>query len=185
MKSWVFAYRRVTFGNSAKSNQKRRLPTAAPSRRKRRSAMGGYPALRSRSGVHRQAVPGLSVDASASLPRPARTHAPANAAPSLRCSAPPTGGTSKTAQVGTASRFRLRRRLIGPNIEALVAGRHPGDGRRELLDSQHLTKQQTIINDQNSFGFGTAPAPSGGAWGSKAARGFTGYGPTGEIQCGP
>ena len=48
------------------------------------------PALRSRSGVHRQAIPGLTMDASASCLAP-RQQARAHVAPTLRCSAQTTG----------------------------------------------------------------------------------------------
>ena len=56
--------------------------------------MGRCPALRSRSGVHRQAIPGLTLDASASCLAP-RQQARAHIAPALRCSAQTTGGTSE------------------------------------------------------------------------------------------
>ncbi len=42
------------------------------------------------------------------LPRPARTHARANAAPTLRCSAPPTGGGKSKANCQRQNRKRFR-----------------------------------------------------------------------------
>src|SRR5579859_5512716 len=62
---------------------------------KRRSAMARCPALRSRSGVQRQAIPGLTLDASASC-LASRQKARAHAAPSLRCSAQTTGRKIKS-----------------------------------------------------------------------------------------
>jgi len=49
------------------SNQRRAAPESAPSNQK---AIGRSPALLGRGGVFRQAIPGLSKNASASLPRP-------------------------------------------------------------------------------------------------------------------
>src|SRR5579859_1317189 len=67
MKPWVFACRRVTFWQQRqKVTKKRRLPTTAPSYRRSRSAIGGCPALLACVGVQRQAIPGLTLDASAS-----------------------------------------------------------------------------------------------------------------------
>ena len=61
-----------------KSNQKAPPLASAPDHRRRRSAMARYPALLACGGVRIQAIPGLYADASASMPRPARTHARAN-----------------------------------------------------------------------------------------------------------
>src|SRR5882757_7292782 len=67
---------------------------SAPSNRE---AIGRYPALLARGGFHRQAIHGLSVKSSASLPRPARTRAPA-LTPRAAMPADPTGGNTNPPQ---------------------------------------------------------------------------------------
>src|SRR5882757_5621129 len=62
---------------ATKSNQKGPPRSLRRSIAKRRSAIARFPALRSRSGVHRQAIPGLTMDASASCLAP-RQKAPAD-----------------------------------------------------------------------------------------------------------
>ncbi len=59
---------------ATKSNQKTPPRSLRPSSQKKKRDEG-CPALRSRSGVHRQAIPGLTLDASASMPRLAPTGA--------------------------------------------------------------------------------------------------------------
>ena len=76
------------------------------------------PALRSRSGVHRQAIPGLTLDASASCLAP-RQQARAPVAPALRCSAQTTGGTSK-------AKAKQRQKQSCPSILVIPAKANPG-----------------------------------------------------------
>src|SRR5579859_7754230 len=95
---WIFAYRRVTFWQQRqKVTKKRRLPTTAPSYRKRRSAIRGYPALLACVGVQRQAIPGLTLDASASCLARRQTAAGQSPTQAAMLGAV-TGGTSKAQQ---------------------------------------------------------------------------------------
>ena len=89
---------------------KRAAPESAPSHRQRRSAMRGSPALLGRGGVFRQAIPGLSKNASASLPRPR-----------LRAAIPPQpvmlgaarrGGTSKAGEAAAKNEIREKRNVL-------------------------------------------------------------------------
>src|SRR5581483_5683762 len=124
-------------------NSDKKVTKEAPPRRRRpliaksRSAIRGSPALLARGGVRRQAIPGLSADASASLPRPARTHAPAHAATSCGARRRQRGGTSTaTAQVGTAARFRLLWSVLQtPQYHKSIGELHIGQSvrRNEIL----------------------------------------------------
>ena len=87
-----FAYGELLLATAPKVT-KRAAPESAPSHRKRRTAMRGSPALLGRGGVHRQAIPGLTMDASASMPRP-RLRAADPPRPA-RLGAARRGGTSK------------------------------------------------------------------------------------------
>ena len=108
LKPWISACRRVTFFYSEKSNQKRRHPTAAPLIAKAKSAMRGT--LRFSLVAGSADRPSLACLRTLRHPCLApREHTRGlNAAPSLRCSAPPTGGGKSKANCQRRNRKRFR-----------------------------------------------------------------------------
>ena len=99
-----------------KSNQKNMSLASAPIHRKRRSAMARCPALRSRSGVCRRAIPGPTSDASASCLARRQTGAGSYRHGLAVLGVANGDPTSKAnCYVGSASRVRP---LIGQALEA-------------------------------------------------------------------
>jgi len=139
---------------ATKSNQKTPPPESAPVHRKRRSAMDRCPALLARGGVRRQAIPGLSADASASLPRPARTHARASIATSCDARRRQRGVNIKSTATSKASRLpvssplpargeRARVRGDAPTIAACVPSRWHG-----ITASGWFGERQIVCGDR-------------------------------------
>ena len=137
-----FAYGELLLATAPKVTQ-RAAPESAPSHRKRRSAMRGYPALLGRGGRFRQAIPGLSETASASLPRPR-----------LRAAVPP-----RPARLGAARRGRT---INSPSKAKATSKAGPWRASADVSGSPAPIKPHTY----RSSGTACTPSPNLGAHGT-------------------
>src|SRR5579859_4571082 len=111
--SRIFAYRRVTFWQQRqKVTKKRRLPTTAPSYRRSRSAIRGYPALLACVGVQRQAIPGLTLDASASCLASRQTGASQSPTQAAMLGAVTGGNVKSNGKVQSTATSKAQRRCF-------------------------------------------------------------------------
>ena len=133
------------FPTAERSNQETPPRRQRPLIAKSRSAIRGCPALLARGGVHRQAIPGLTMDASASMPRSARTDARAHAATNCDARRRQRGGESKAKATATA-----QSNIKSPPLPSSSYRRKPvSRGRSDVL-ARYRTGRNTAVSPQRS-----------------------------------